>query len=309
VIRVAYFGLPLGALLLANDGVALSLVALSPTEAPGRRRLGRVVKAPIVDARASTGAEFQAAVDAETAEHAPDLIVSWYFTRRIERRWLSRARLGGIGAHPSLLPRHRGPNPFFAAIDSGDTTTGVTIHALTDAYDEGDVLSTEELSIGERDAWQLARALDRPSLRLLRRAVRDIATGRPPERRPQDEAAATWAGDPAGDLLRADFRWTTERVLRRVRALSPVPGLALEIRGVELLVTRAEPTTSFPIALIAGEAHAGPGGVVIRTADGAILITRAAMVDEESGDVSELGQRAIAQLVGLDRPTPRGGHL
>lgn len=297
MIRVAYFGLPLGALLLANDGVELSLVVLSPTDAPGRRRLGRVVKAPIADARASAPAEFLAAVDEKTAELAPDLVVSWYFTRRIERRWLERARLGGIGAHPSLLPRHRGPNPFFAAIDSGDTKTGVTVHSLTDAYDEGDIHATEELVIGERDAWQLARALDRPSLRLLRRVVRDIAAGVPLERRPQDESNATWAADPTGDSLRADFRWSTERVLRRVRALSPVPGLALEIRGVELLVTAAETATSFPLALIPGEAHAGPDSVVIRTADGAILITRAAIVDEESEDASELGQTAIAELV------------
>jgi methionyl-tRNA formyltransferase len=304
VIRVAYFGLPLGALLLANDGIEFSLVVLSPMEAPGRRRLGRVVRAPIVDARASTSAEFLSAVDEKMAELAPDLVVSWYFTRRVERRWLGRARFGGIGAHPSLLPRHRGPNPFFAAIDSGDATTGVTIHALTDAYDEGDVLSTEELAIGERDSWQLARALDRPSLRLLRRAVRDIAAGTAPERRPQDEAAATWAGDPEGDQLRADFRWSTERVLRRVRALAPVPGLGLEIRGVELLVTRAEPARSFPIALIPGEAHAGPDGVVIRTGDGAILITRAAIVDGESGDARELGRTAIAELVREPAPAP-----
>jgi len=146
--------------------------------------------------------------------------------------------------------------------------------------------------------------VDDLSLRLLRRAVRDIAAGTPPERRPQDEAAATWAGDPDGDQLRADFRWSTERVLRRVRALAPVPGLGLEIRGVELLVTRAEPAKSFPIALIPGEAHAAPDGVVIRTGDGAILIARAAIVDEESGDARELGRTAIAELVREPAPAP-----
>jgi methionyl-tRNA formyltransferase len=298
VIRVAYFGLPLGALLLAGDGTPPGLVVLSPAEAPGRRRLRRALpSSEILDARDATAPELRESVDRAFVEHAPELIVSWYFSRRIERRWLEAARLGAIGAHPSLLPRHRGPNPFFAAIDAGDAVTGVSVHALTEAYDEGDVLLTEELGVGNRDAWQLARALDRPSLRLLRRAVRCLAGGASLPRTPQDPARATWAPEPSGELLRADFHWSTERVLRRVRALAPVPGLALRIRGVELSVVRAEPATTFPVALHAGEAHALESGVVIRTGDGAILVTRAAVVDESTSDVVEMDRLELARAV------------
>src|SRR6187551_1274266 len=38
-LKIAYFGLPLGALLLTSDGHRLALTVLSPVEAPGRRRL------------------------------------------------------------------------------------------------------------------------------------------------------------------------------------------------------------------------------------------------------------------------------
>ena len=298
MIRVAYFGLPLGALLLDGDGVRLTLVVLSPTEAPGRRRLRRRIGAPILDARDVPPRALTSAIDDAFAEAPPDLVVSWYFTRRIETRWLDAARLGGIGAHPSLLPRHRGPNPFFAAIDSGDPVTGVSVHRLTAAYDEGDVLATEELRVGARDAWQLARALDRPSLRLLRRVVGDTISGAPLRGTPQDASAATWAPEPTGDLLRADFRSSTERVLRRVRALAPVPGLPIEIRGVELFVTRAEPAARFPAALHPGEAAVGER-VVIRTGDGAIVVTRAAIVDPASDDVVVKDATELAAL--LDR--------
>ena len=46
VIRVAYFGLPLGALLLAADGAVLSSIVLSPTDAPAtsRRSIRHVVR-------------------------------------------------------------------------------------------------------------------------------------------------------------------------------------------------------------------------------------------------------------------------
>ena len=301
MIRVAYFGLPLGALLLAGDGIPISLAVLSPTEAPGRRRLARRLGTPILDARSVSPTELVAAIDAAFARQPPELVVSWYFTRRVEERWLRAARLGGIGAHPSLLPRHRGPNPFYAAIDAGDSTTGVSVHRLTAAYDEGDVLATEELAIGERDAWQLARALDRPSLRLLRRVVRALAEGKEPQATPQEQALATWAPEPSGELLRADFRWSTERVLRRVRALSPVPGVALSIRRVELFVTQAEATEVYPGALAAGEAAIGTD-VVIRTGDGAIAVTRAAVVDGDAEDARVMDGRELAVRLAAEPP-------
>jgi methionyl-tRNA formyltransferase len=302
VIRIAYFGLPLGALLLSRDGVEPGLAVLSPTEAPGRRRLERRLGGRVVDARGFEGSgALESLVDARLAALAPDLIVSWYYTRRLPERWLRLPRLGAIGAHPSLLPRHRGPNPFFAAIDSGDRETGVTVHRLVERYDEGDVLFTERVAIGEMNAWELARALDRPSLRLLRRAVSDIAAGRAPAGTPQDEALSTWAPEPTGDLLRADFRWGTERVLRRIRALSPVPGLALEIRGVELFVTEARATAEFPAALVPGEAAVTGRVVVVRTTDGAVAIRRAVALDPETDEPEEMNAEELAARVGAGR--------
>src|SRR5690606_41502429 len=161
----------------------------------------------------------------------PDLLVSWFWTRRLSSTWLALPRRGALGVHPSLLPRHRGPDPYFWAIDSGDRETGVSVHLLEPEYDTGAVLDVERLEVGERTSWQLARALDRPSLRALRRVVAAYASGTPPPAVPQAEALARQAPEPTGDLLRVRWEWPTERVLRRIRALSPVPGLALELFG------------------------------------------------------------------------------
>lgn len=294
--RIAYFGLPLGALLLLRDGVEFEVCVLSPVEAPGRRRLKRLLGGRVRDALEMPPAALEAAVDAALSAARHELVVSWYFTRKLPPRWLS-APLGAIGVHPSLLPRHRGPDPFFWAIDSGDTTTGVTVHRLVEAYDEGDILLGEELPVGHRNAWQLARALDRPSLRLLRRAVGLLETGKAPAGIPQDESRATWAPAPTGDLLRIDFRWPTARVLRRVRALAPVPGVALEIRAARFVVTAAEPAAEFPGALAPGEAATLVDGVVIRTGDGAVQLTRAVVEDPESLETRELSARDLRDLV------------
>jgi methionyl-tRNA formyltransferase len=228
-------------------------------------------------------------------------LVSWFWTRRLPERWLARAMHGGIGAHPSLLPRHRGPNPYFWTIDCGDDETGACVHQLTAEYDEGDVLLRERLAVGERNAWQLARALDRPALRLLRQATRSRAAGESWRPEAQDPALATSAPEPSGELLRADFRWPATRVLRRLRALAPVPGLALDLRGLCFFATRARPCDDFPRALVPGEAAVvGSGTLVIRCADRAIAIERAVLgtgVEQPFLEGTELDERTLGRLV------------
>lgn len=293
--KIAYFGLPLGALLLAQDGHELGPIVLSPLEAPGRRRLlGRYGDA--LDAL-DAGADFEERVDRAVLTEPFDLLVSWFWTRKLPPRWLARAPLGAIGVHPSLLPRHRGPNPYFWTIDSGDQVAGVTVHRLGEEYDTGALLGARSLEVGQRDAWQLARALDRPSLSLLRETVARLAHGEALVEAPQDESQVTWAPEPDGPELHVDFGWTTERVLRRIRALSPTPGLALEVEGVPLFVTGAEPAASFVAALLPGEAQLSDA-IYLRTGDGAIRVTRAVFPDElEDGEKDSGRLSPLASLM------------
>lgn len=290
--RLAVFGLPLAGLLLAADGHEIALAAVAPAPAPGRRRLQRVARA-YFDARSADATALDAAISAVLVRHPPDLLVSWFWTRRVPRPWLELCRLGGVNAHPSLLPRHRGPDPFFWAIDSGDACSGVTIHEMDESYDSGRILCQESLVIGQRNAWQLARALDRPSLRLLRRVVSDLDRGAPLDRRPQAPARATWAPTPTGALLRCDWCGPTAKVLRRIRALAPQPGVAIEIRGRKLFVLEASLVVDFPEILRPGEAAAQGAGerrVVIRCEDGAVGIDRALV--ERADDCWEAVGRA-----------------
>jgi methionyl-tRNA formyltransferase len=226
-LKIAYFGLPLGALLLRHDGHELGPIVLSPVDAPGRRRLARLVPRWLDAADASV--DFDAEVLAALDDERPDLLVSWFWTRKLPVAWLEHPPLGAIGAHPSLLPRHRGPNPYFWSIDAGDPEVGVTIHRLREEYDTGDMLAWRSLPSGSRDAWQLARALDRPSLALLRETTLRLARGEAVPAIRQDERGATWAPEPSGEALKVDFGWATERVLRRIRALSPTTGVALAV--------------------------------------------------------------------------------
>lgn len=304
--NIAFFGLPIAALALCRDGHDVSLAALSPVQAPGRRRLRRSLgQEHVVDALGLDKARFDELVDRRLFAFRPDLLVCWFWTRQLPERWLVRARLGGIGVHPSLLPRHRGPDPFFWTIDSGDVTAGVSVYQLDAEYDTGPVFWQEALPVGSRNSWQLARALDRPGLAVLRRVVGRLAAGVLPQARPQANALATWARRPEGSDLGVDWTWTTERVLRRVQALAPIPGLALELRGVRFFVLRAEARGPVISPLEPGEADIGTE-VTVRTGDGAIALTRV-LVEGESADLEprSLSGEQLADLVrGADGSQP-----
>jgi methionyl-tRNA formyltransferase len=249
-------------------------------------------------------------VEQALEQESPDLLVSWFWTRKLPLAWLEAPPLGAIGVHPSLLPRHRGPNPFYWAIDSGDELTGVTVHRLAADYDTGPVIGTRSLRIGGRNSWQLARALDRPSLELLRETIQRLSRGERPSETIQDEAQVTLAPEPTGEALRVDFGWTTERVLRRIRALAPTPGLALEVQGVPLFVTRAEAigwgrgpnhhetvtraeaAATYVKALLPGEAHISDA-LFLRTGDGAVRVVGAYFpeTDETSETAADVAVR------------------
>lgn len=271
-LRIAFFGLPLAALLLARDGHDVALAALSRTDAVGLRRARRVFGDRLLIKPGVRDPALLARVEALR----PDLLVSWFWTTRLPMPLVRAARLGGVGAHPSLLPRHRGPDPTYWAIASGDEETGVTVHRIEAEYDTGDVLAQERLRIDPAwNAWLLARALDRPSLRLLRATVARFARGEQVTALPQDAARATLA--PAPDDAMCAVRWgePTEAILRQVRALAPSPGAWTEVEGKLLTILRAAPARSVPRVLSPGEGAVVGDEVVVRTGDGALALLEA----------------------------------
>jgi methionyl-tRNA formyltransferase len=291
-VRIAFFGLPLAAVLLARDGHAI-VYAAACRKTSGLRRLRALAGTDSTFLRPDVA---DAATVARVRAARPDLIVSWFWTTRLPSSLLDVAP--AIGVHPSLLPRHRGPDPYFWAIDEGDARTGVTAHLLDANYDTGAVLGRRELAVDPSwNAWKLARALDRPSLALLRETVRraadTIAAGRPLAGTAQDEALATEAPEPDDDALAIRWSWTAARVERRVRAAAPWPGAWTEIGDQIVTIVRVRATSDFPRALEPAEAGVRRDGVaVVRTPDGAVELLAG-----RSQDDADLGTADLAAIV------------
>jgi methionyl-tRNA formyltransferase len=282
--RIAYFGLPVGALLLAADGHAI-VYAGACRRAPGLRRLSTRVAPGRTFLKPEPGAD---RVLARVRAGAPDLVVSWFWTTKLPAALLALAP--SVGVHPSLLPRHRGPDPYFWAIDADDEETGVTAHGLDADYDTGPILGQRRLRIDPSwNAWQLARALDRPSLRLLRDVVGAFAEGHAPAPVPQDDRAATLAPEPSDADLAIAWSWPAARIARRVRAAAPWPGAWTEIGQRVVTLVHVRPTNDFPRALEPAEAAVRADGIaVVRAGDAALELLSGRGEDDEPLVASDL---------------------
>ncbi|MEO6418459.1 MAG: formyltransferase family protein [Polyangiaceae bacterium] len=293
--RIAFAGLPLAALLLLEDGHELVYAGLCRRGALGSRRLLR----RLGKTRVNLVPDFDdPRVIDRVREAKPDLLVSWFWTKRIPRAVLDIAPLGAVGVHPSLLPRHRGPDPYFWTIDSGDAVSGVTAHRLDEAYDTGAIYGQRKLPVDPSwTAWTLAKKLDRPSLGLLREVVFAFASSRAPAPLAQDEALATSAPEPSEEDLTLRFNDDAAHVERRVRAASPWPGTMTDIGDEPVVITRVRVTHAFPKALHPGEAAVVDGRAVVRTRDGAVELLAGRREIEGSDDEEELGPDDFARLV------------
>jgi methionyl-tRNA formyltransferase len=134
-------------------------------------------------------------VPPEAIAPGTDLIVSAHSHARVSAEALAKARLGGIGFHPSLLPRHRGIAAVEWTIKEKDPIAGGTIYHLAERMDAGAIAAQDWCFVkpGEtaRELWE--RALAPMGLRLLAEVIRTTkATGALPARA-QDEAFATRA--------------------------------------------------------------------------------------------------------------------
>jgi methionyl-tRNA formyltransferase len=113
-------------------------------------------------------------VPPEAIPEGVDLIVAAHTHARVSNEALARARLGGVGYHPSLLPRHRGIAAVEWTILEGDPIAGGSVYHLADGWDAGAVAAQDWCFVarGEtaRDLWE--RALAPMGLRLLSQVVR-----------------------------------------------------------------------------------------------------------------------------------------
>lgn len=157
-----------------------------------------------------------------------DLIVCAHAHVYVSDKARDRTLLGGIGYHPSLLPRHRGRDAVKWTVHMGDPIAGGSVYWLSNRVDGGPIAAADWCHVRPgttaSDLWR--DQLFPMGLRLLEQALADLDRGLI-VRVDQDEACATWEPSwsrppiprpdlmqlppPGGDRLAGRFRVVRDR--------------------------------------------------------------------------------------------------
>src|ERR1700676_3611069 len=141
--------------MLRQHGVDIAGVVV----ADGDDRLAAAARAAGIEVRVQANPRLVAA--SEIAE-GTDLIVTAHSHARVSKQALAAAKLGGIGYHPSLLPRHRGMAAVEWTIREKDPIAGGTVYHLANRMDASAVAAQDWCFVkkGEtaRELWERALA-------------------------------------------------------------------------------------------------------------------------------------------------------
>ena len=155
----------------------------------------RAVVAPAADDRLALAAQAAGVpvhvlanpkiVPGDAIPEGTDLIVAAHTHARVSDEALARSRLGGIGYHPSLLPRHRGIAAVEWTILEGDPIAGGSVYHLADGWDAGAIAAQDWCFVAQRRDG--ARAV---GARARADGPRPARARRPPRARPRRAAGA-----------------------------------------------------------------------------------------------------------------------
>lgn len=183
-----------------------------------------------------------------------DILLVSGFAIILKKPILELPRIGCVNMHSSLLPRHRGPNPFSAVIVQGETESGVTFHVMEEGIDTGDILDQTPFDLGPRDEMM---AVYRKAcviagervVPLMDRIAREGLIGRP-----QDPALATYDRKLTDADAWLDWTRPAEELDRMVRGFSPATMPRFAFRKDTVYVARSK--------IVENTTGAAPGTVV-----------------------------------------------
>jgi len=226
------------------------------------------------------------AVRALIERTAPDWLLVIGLSQLVPGGLRALARRGSIGFHPTMLPEGRGRAPVAWTILLG-RPAAANLFFLTDEPDAGDIIAQRPVEVRPDDyAADLIARTNVVLEDMVAELCPALASGQVP-RRPQDHARATWypRRRPEDGLI--DWTRPNEEIYRLVRAVSrPYPGAFTFAGGRKLIVWRALPQG-------VGADRSAPGTVLgalegrplVRTGDGALLLTEWAWPESPAGDL------------------------
>jgi len=110
--------------------------------------------------------------------YQPDIVVMASFDQILAAATLAVPSRGWLNIHPSLLPRHRGPEPIYWTIANGDAEAGISVHLTVPRIDAGPILAQRRIPVLDQDtAGTLSKRLVAEGLAALDETVGRLEAG------------------------------------------------------------------------------------------------------------------------------------
>nr|HPO17332.1 formyltransferase family protein [Candidatus Hydrogenedentota bacterium] len=154
------------------------------------------------------------------------------------RSMLDLPNIGCVNMHSSLLPKHRGPNPFCAVILTGEQESGVTFHIMEEKIDAGDILEQASFPLTPEDTPYSVHAKSCALAADLVIPVMDHIQAEGLHGIPQDASHATYDKKPTQADACIHWDASAEQIERQVRALRSIHSPWFSHRGKTVHVTQ-----------------------------------------------------------------------
>jgi methionyl-tRNA formyltransferase len=210
--------------LIPSDHLTVFSFKEEPHEPPfldDIRRQAEEFGATFVETRKLTGPKSQTIWN-----HSPiDILflVGWRYL--IDRATFQLPKLGTYVFHDSLLPRYRGFSPSVWAILNGEDHTGVTLFAIEDEVDSGNIVAQIRIPIGPDEyVGSVVEKVTEGYLQILEQHLPELLQGTA-KTFPQDHSQSSYFGK--RKLADNGILWSqpSEKIFNLIRAVSrPYPG-------------------------------------------------------------------------------------
>lgn len=172
----------------------------------------------------------------------PDYIFVIGFSQLVKSEIISAAKVGGIGFHPTALPKMRGRAANVWQVLLGIHETKCSIFYIGESVDSGDILGQQDYLIEDTDyAIDVEKKINEASRKLFRKTLKEIMDGTSRAwKQNEEEATYLLKRGPEDGLI--DWNCSIENIHRLIRAVSkPYPGAYGMYDGKnQVIIWRAE---------------------------------------------------------------------
>lgn len=212
---------------------------------------------------------------AEIATMNPDILVVMAYGQILKNDILSLPKMAIINLHASLLPKYRGAACIQAAIDAGDTETGITSMHVVRELDAGDMIVAKSIPIGpDETGGGLHDRLAQLAIPVLDETLAKLADGTS-TRILQNPEQVSNVPKLERDDGRLDWSMSATHLERRIRAYDPWPGTYTTVaeNGSTKRLKIFPPTRISNTSLKPAEVSCDEGKLIVGCGDGSLELT------------------------------------